>query len=172
MTVRPAHSLLIVVLGLAFSGWAGADGDWESYKSRFLQPEGRIADTGRGGISHSEGQAFGMLLAVGSRPSRIIRMVLIESVILGFIGVAIGSVLGTAVVLITGHTGIDYAALGGASGESVGYAGLSISYIIYPKFELRHMLYGLSAVTFTSVLASLWPASLAARMEPIKALRS
>jgi len=64
--VRPAHSLLIVVLGLAFSGWAGADGDWESYKSRFLQPEGRIVDTGRGGISHSEGQAFGMLLAVGN----------------------------------------------------------------------------------------------------------
>jgi endoglucanase len=37
--------------------------DWASFKARFLLPEGRIVDTGNGGISHSEGQGIGMLAA-------------------------------------------------------------------------------------------------------------
>lgn len=36
---------------------------WRAYKARFLLPEGRIVDTGNGGVSHSEGQGYGMLLA-------------------------------------------------------------------------------------------------------------
>ena len=37
--------------------------DWRSFKAAYLRPEGRIVDTGNGGISHSEGQGYGMLLA-------------------------------------------------------------------------------------------------------------
>jgi endo-1,4-beta-D-glucanase Y len=37
--------------------------DWRSFKARYLQPDGRIVDTGNGGISHSEGQGYGMLFA-------------------------------------------------------------------------------------------------------------
>ncbi|BBC71893.1 endoglucanase [Altererythrobacter sp. B11] len=36
---------------------------WYAMKTRFLSPDGRIVDTGNGGISHSEGQGYGMLLA-------------------------------------------------------------------------------------------------------------
>jgi ABC-type lipoprotein release transport system permease subunit len=113
---------------------------------------------------------FGMLLAMGSRPRRIIGMVVIEAVILGLIGVAIGSAIGSVIVLITSHTGIDYAALGGSEAEEIAYAGINISYIIYPRFEFRHVLTGLCAVTLTSVLASLWPACYAARLEPVEAM--
>lgn len=115
---------------------------------------------------------FGMLLAVGSRPMRIVRMVLLESIVLGLVGVAIGSVLGTAIVLITSQTGIDYSALGGIRAEEYAFKGLSISYIIFPKFEFRHILFGVGAVTLTSVVASLWPAALAARLQPVEAMRS
>ena len=43
---------------------------WQLYRSRFLAPEGRIVDNGNGGISHSEGQGYGMLLAAlaGDKP--------------------------------------------------------------------------------------------------------
>jgi len=117
---------------------------------------------------------FGMLLAVGTRPGRIVRMVLIESVILGLVGVAIGSLIGAALVKITGHTGIDYAALAGMSGEGTdfGFKGLNFSYIIYPKFEWRHVIFGVAAVTATSVVASVWPAAVASRLEPVEAMRS
>lgn len=36
---------------------------WEAYKAAFLDPSGRIVDNGNGGISHSEGQGYGLLLA-------------------------------------------------------------------------------------------------------------
>ena len=38
--------------------------DWQHYKARFITDDGRVVDTGNGNISHSEGQGFGMLLAV------------------------------------------------------------------------------------------------------------
>ncbi|MBU6428187.1 MAG: glycosyl hydrolase family 5, partial [Cyanobacteria bacterium REEB65] len=41
----------------------GRVADWQRYAARFILPEGRVVDTGNGGISHSEGQAYAMLLA-------------------------------------------------------------------------------------------------------------
>ena len=40
------------------------ENDWLHYQQRFISPEGRVLDTGNGNVSHSEGQGFGMLLAV------------------------------------------------------------------------------------------------------------
>ena len=37
--------------------------DWSAYKQKFLDGSGRIIDDGNGGISHSEGQGYGMLLS-------------------------------------------------------------------------------------------------------------
>ncbi len=115
---------------------------------------------------------LGMLLAMGTRPARIVGMILIESVALGLIGVAIGSVLGWALVTLTAYTGIDYAALGGVEAEDIAFEGVSFSFILYPAFQLRHVILGVIAVTITSVLASTWPAMLAARLEPVEAMRS
>lgn len=38
--------------------------DWEAYKDQFLSPQGRIIDTGNDNVSHSEGQGYGLFLAV------------------------------------------------------------------------------------------------------------
>ncbi|WHO37286.1 glycosyl hydrolase family 8 [Sphingobium sp. AP49] len=37
--------------------------DWQTFKARFLDPSGRIVDNGNGGVSHSEGQSYGLALA-------------------------------------------------------------------------------------------------------------
>lgn len=37
--------------------------DWGAFKSTYVTAEGRVIDTGNGGVSHSEGQGYGMLLA-------------------------------------------------------------------------------------------------------------
>lgn len=50
---------------MCMSAHALADG-WSSYKSRFLQPDGRIIDTANHNVSHTEGQGYGMLLAVAN----------------------------------------------------------------------------------------------------------
>lgn len=42
---------------------AGLAKEWEVYKHRFVAADGRVVDSGNQGISHSEGQGTGMLLA-------------------------------------------------------------------------------------------------------------
>lgn len=39
---------------------------WADYKRRFISPQGRVIDTANGGISHSESQGYGLLLAVAA----------------------------------------------------------------------------------------------------------
>lgn len=39
---------------------------WQAYKIRFVTDQGRVVDTGNALISHSEGQGYGMLLAVAA----------------------------------------------------------------------------------------------------------
>jgi endoglucanase len=39
---------------------------WLNYKSRFITEQGRVIDTGNNFVSHSEGQGYGMLLAVAA----------------------------------------------------------------------------------------------------------
>lgn len=38
-------------------------GDWRLFKKLFVTRDGRVVDTGNGNITHSEGQAYGMILA-------------------------------------------------------------------------------------------------------------
>ncbi len=56
--------LAAMVLSLASSPTTAADRGWLEFKTAFVQPDGRIVDTGNHGISHSEGQGYGMLFAV------------------------------------------------------------------------------------------------------------
>jgi endoglucanase len=67
--------VLILALLAAFRTTAAtatllADG-WRQYKDRFLTSEGRIVDNANGGISHSEGQGYAMLIAerLNDRPT-------------------------------------------------------------------------------------------------------
>jgi endoglucanase len=48
----------------AAAAFAPGDPDWLSFKSRFVAADGRVVDTGNNGISHSEGQSYGMLFSV------------------------------------------------------------------------------------------------------------
>jgi len=64
-----AIGLLLLGIGLVWiffprDPYAMPAADWRLFKSRFLSAEGRIVDTGNGGITHTEGQGYGMLLAV------------------------------------------------------------------------------------------------------------
>lgn len=43
---------------------------WQQYQTAFISPEGRVVDTGNDDISHSEGQGYGMLLALAADDKR------------------------------------------------------------------------------------------------------
>jgi len=76
-----AHRRRLAAAGLALVAIAGVlawwlwpvdpyglpGADWRLFKKRFVAAEGRVIDDANGGISHSEGQGYGMLLAVAWR---------------------------------------------------------------------------------------------------------
>lgn len=53
-------------LGSAAPAPLAARPDWAGFRSRFLQDDGRLVDTGNGGVSHSEGQGAALLLAAAA----------------------------------------------------------------------------------------------------------
>lgn len=65
MTVK-RFSLIIffVVLFVSGSAYSGEEPYWEQYKTHFISEDGRIIDYYQNSASHSEGQGYGMLLAV------------------------------------------------------------------------------------------------------------
>lgn len=114
---------------------------------------------------------FGMLLALGTRPAGIVRMILAESAVLGLAGALLGTTLGVALVALTHRSGVDYAALTGRGPSAISFAGLHWSLRLYPSLAVVDVLRTVVAVLVTSLLASAWPAARAARLQPAKALR-
>ena len=114
---------------------------------------------------------FGMLLALGTRPARLIRLVVTESVALGVVGAVMGSVIGIALVATTHRTGIDYSWLAGGGPSELSFAGLRFSLRFYPTLSVLDVARAIAAVCVTSLVAATWPALRASRLQPVKALR-
>ncbi len=114
---------------------------------------------------------LGMLLALGAAPGRIVRLVVAESLALGLAGAGLGTLLGGALVLLTHRSGLDLAALAQGSPERLSFAGMAMSMRIHPSLDAAQVLEAVAAVVVTSLLASLWPAARAGRLEPARALR-
>jgi endo-1,4-beta-D-glucanase Y len=56
--------LLVVACGMPASANGLGQAEWLAYVSLYIAPEGRVIDTYNGRVSHSEGQGYGMLLAL------------------------------------------------------------------------------------------------------------
>ena len=54
--------IFLILLNGPVMGWS-QQADWSFFKERFLSAEGRIIDDGNHGVSHSEGQGYGLILA-------------------------------------------------------------------------------------------------------------
>ncbi len=117
---------------------------------------------------------FGMLLALGVRPFRLVRLLLSEATLLGLIGVVAGSAVGIALILVLHRTGLDLTALSpnpeAASGMRVG--GLTWSMRFYPTATVGDVVRALAAILFTGILAAVWPALRVGRLLPTEAMRS
>lgn len=104
---------------------------------------------------------IGTLLAVGVRRRQVMVMFLIEAAVIGAIGGAAGIALGRAVVGYFGWRGIPFK-LSGVSGSNV----------MYPFNTLEFTLAAFIVALLGAVVAALWPAWRASRLNPVEALRS
>lgn len=114
---------------------------------------------------------LGMLLALGSTPGRIVRMVIGEALCLGLLGALLGSLLGGGFVWHYGGPGIDLSTWGDAHARDLAFGGLNLQLLIHPRLEALDVGVGLAAIVLTSLAASCWPAWLASHLEPVAAMR-
>ena len=63
LPLAPAQSAPVEPVRIAGTISAG---DWEGYRSRFVRADGRVVDNANGDISHSEGQGYGLILALAA----------------------------------------------------------------------------------------------------------
>ena len=110
---------------------------------------------------------FGVLMSLGTRPSRIIKVVLAEAFWIGTLSVIIGASLGA---LLTWHFSQHGLQLGGAS-ESIQLEGVTLSKLVKTRFMWSDVLKAAGFVYAMSLIVGLYPASRITCLQPAEALR-
>ena len=77
--MRPRRDLVVWLAAVAMTASAGAahadeltirgtiaPAAWQAFEARFVDQSGRVIDDANGGISHSEGQGYGLILALAA----------------------------------------------------------------------------------------------------------
>ena len=109
---------------------------------------------------------FGVLMAIGTTPRRLTKLLLIESTAMTVIGIVIGIIAGCLLTWYFQVHGLD---LGGTSELMSQYG---ISGRMYPQLSLITALSGPGTVLLITFLTALYPAFKVRRLRPVEALRS
>ncbi|HTL53066.1 MAG TPA: FtsX-like permease family protein, partial [Planctomycetota bacterium] len=115
---------------------------------------------------------FGMLLALGCAPGRIVRMILIEAALIGLLGVLVGTLMGWVFTAYFSAHGLDMAALGGTNVRDLAMGGLKLPLEIHPRLMFGDPFVGLIAVSIVSLIAATGPAFMAGKLDPMEAMRA
>jgi putative ABC transport system permease protein len=108
---------------------------------------------------------IGALMAMGAKGRRILALFLGEAFFLGLFGSLVGVVVGTALGLVLQNVGIDF-------GEDVmGMMNIPMDTVFYALVKPMMVVQAFILGILVSVIAGLYPAAKAARMQPTKALR-
>lgn len=108
---------------------------------------------------------FGMLRAIGMRPRAVVVQVVMESTLIMLVGVAAGTLIGWLLVLWLADGGIDLSAYA----QGVELAGMRS--VLMPRLLVEDLVLVSSLSLVFGVLAALYPARRAVKINPLEALR-
>ncbi|MCD6042299.1 MAG: hypothetical protein K0R40_1902, partial [Burkholderiales bacterium] len=109
---------------------------------------------------------FGVMMALGTAPQAVLRMVVYETVVLLLLASLAGYGAGIGLVAYFGRAGMDL------SGFFEGYAAIpGLTGIVYPQLMSESIVPPGIALIILGVLVSLYPAAKAARLDPSRAIR-
>ncbi len=109
---------------------------------------------------------FGVMMALGTKPRQVVRLVVRESAVLALLGAALGALLGSASTIFFARTGIDL------SGYAAGASALGITTtVIHPVLTSRNLIWSDLSVVAVVLLVAFYPAIKAAGLKPVQAIR-
>ena len=108
---------------------------------------------------------LGVMRSIGLKGRAVVALVLWESLILTLFGTALGLGVGLGIVLWLGEVGIDLTYF------AEGLRRYGIGTVVYPRVAPRDLLSPIALAAATALLAGLWPAIRAARLQPASAVR-
>jgi len=109
---------------------------------------------------------LGMLMAIGMNKKRVFSMIMLETVFLGMTGAVIGMAISYGLIWYTGSTGLDLTSL-----YQEGFEAMGFSPMIYPTIGWESFIQLIFLVVLTGVLAAIYPARKAMKLNPSEALR-
>ena len=107
---------------------------------------------------------YGVLKAVGTKPTQIFWLVICEVVIIAIGSIAVGALLGVLANYLLSIYGITYP-------EEITYGGMKIK-TLYAEVNARCLIIPAITVMLSATIVSLFPAIKAARIMPAKAMRT
>jgi putative ABC transport system permease protein len=109
---------------------------------------------------------LGIMMAIGTRPEQVRRMVHAESFFIALMGIVLGSAMGSALAIYFTYNPLDYSSLAG----QMSVWGISLTR--FPaRLELSNILSTSAIMLVTSILFTISPAKHAAQLRPIEAIR-
>jgi len=117
--------------------------------------------------THDRVREYGVLKALGATPGRIVFDVLAEATLLSLLSTGLGTVIGIAGCIYLQTHGIDLTQL---EGGSMTFSGIAFDPVWRAALTFDSVTNSVIAMCITCVLASLYPAIKAARLDPVKAM--
>ncbi len=111
------------------------------------------------------GREFGIMKAIGTKPSEVFKLIMLEAFILGFLGCSAGVVLGMIPSLYLTYIPLNLASVGEYMEE------FSLEPYMYAQFEPRMVFWTFVIIFFFVVVMSIFPALRASRIKPTDVLR-
>ena len=108
---------------------------------------------------------IGVLGAMGLKPRQISMLFILEGIMIGLVGVAVGIVFGLAINGLLMRNGLDF----GSMSQAASYMAL-VKDKVYPTWGIEKLVMRASTIAIISALAALIPAIEAGRREPAEAL--
>jgi ABC-type lipoprotein release transport system permease subunit len=109
---------------------------------------------------------FGIVMALGLKPGRLGRLVMLETAMMGFIGMLLGAIAGALFTTWFTINGFTY------PGMEEMVANFNLPGRFYPRATLISMFAGPSVVFLFTLLAAVYPALRLHRLHPVEAMRT